>query len=128
MEDLYIELLRYGKKHLVDGVTMPDTLAHLRELQPESLLVQNPGDFINAAFSSAFNPIASTGGELDSRRYLLNMEGYFNLLEHDELQEARKSSRNALWVAIGAIVISGTLAAVSVYLQLSSEFNFWPNA
>jgi len=121
MEDLYIELLRYGKVHLADGVTIADTLAHLRKLQPGSRLVESTNTF-NNTFIHLFDPVVTTD------RYALNIEGYFNLLQHDELQEARKSSRNALWVAIGAIVISGTLAAVSVYLQLSSAFNFWPNA
>jgi len=123
LEDIYIEMLRYGKEHLADGVTSQEMLSYLQELQPELGLVQGR-DSVSYTFEQAFPFI---GGALGGRRFL-GMEGYFNLLEHDELQEARKSSRNALRVAVVAIVISGTLAAVSVYLQLSSSVNFWPNA
>jgi len=76
----------------------------------------------------SINPIFWQAFQQAGDRYILSLEGYFHLLEHDELQEARKSSRDALRVAKAAIVISGGLALVSVYLQLSSAFNFWPNA
>jgi len=116
MEDLYIEMLRYGKQHLADGVTESELLSYLQKLQPESVLVQSSGTFFNT-FDEAFPFIGELS--LDGRRFL-SMEGYFNLLEHDELQEARQSSRNALWVAIGAIVISAILAGVSIYVQLTA--------
>jgi len=117
MEDLYIEMLRYGKECLANGVTMPETLSYLQKLQPESVLVESEHRFHNT-FVQVFQLIAGTDSFTGSQRYTLNMEGYFNLLEHDELQQARKSSRNGLWVAIGAIVISGVLASVSIAVSI----------
>jgi len=123
LEDIYIELLRYGKKHLADVVTFPETLSYLQNIQPGAGLLQS-----EEAFYSTFEQVFKQMGAASNRRWVLSMEGYFNLLEHDELQQARESSRKALVVAIWAIGISGILAAVSVYLQLSSAFNFWANA
>jgi len=119
MEDIYIELLRYGREHLTDGVTLSETLSYLKKLQPESVLVQSEEDFART-FNDACPYI---GASMESKR-VLSMEHYFNLLEHDELREARQSSRNALWVAIGAIVISGVLSGVSVYLQVADRVSW----
>ena len=113
MEDIYIELLRYGKEHLADGVTFGETRSYLQELRPEAHLVQSDRELYDT-FNELFNNMSSQGSD----RYGLSMEGYFHLLDHDELQEARKSSRNALRVAIGAIIISAILAAASIALQL----------
>jgi len=99
LEDIYIDLLRYGSEHLVDGVTIPEVMAHVREFQPESRLVESENSF-KSTFTHVFHPIWETD------RYVLSMDGYFNLLEYDELQEARQSSRNALRVAVWAIAIS----------------------
>ena len=40
------------------------------------------------------------------------MEGYFSLLEHEEIQQARESSSVAKRIAMAEIVISVALAAV----------------
>ena len=46
--------------------------------------------------------------------FSFKMEGYFHLLEHEELNEARQSSRNAMWIAIAAVTISGLLSVASI--------------
>jgi len=118
MEDLYIEMLRYGREHLTHGVKLSETLGHLRELEPESPLLESQNSFHNTFFQ-VFTEIAgtaSTGG----LRHALNMEGYFNLLEHEELQQARQSSSNAMRIAIGAIIVSVIASAVSITVQLTS--------
>ena len=77
-------------------------------------MVQSEDDFA-VTFMKAFYYMSAA---IDSR-YVLSMEGYFHLLEHEELNEARRSSRNALRVAIAALVISGILSAVSIFVQLA---------
>ena len=52
----------------------------------------------------------------------------FNLLEHEELQEAWRSSKIAMWVAICAMVISSTLAVVQLAFsaaQFGIVFGIW---
>ena len=53
-----------------------------------------------------------------SSEYTLGLESYFNLLEHTELQEARRSTKNAMCAAIAAMVISAGLAIGSVVINL----------
>ena len=54
----------------------------------------------------------------DSGKYFLSVEDYFSLLEHEELKEARQSSKNALIVAIIAMIISAILAGINIYYQI----------
>lgn len=112
-DDLYIDLPRYGRENLADGVTREDTLAHLRKLHPEAGLVESENRFTNTFFQ-VFQLIAGSDSGSGIQRYTLSMEGYFNLLEHEELNQARQSSQNALWVAVAAITISGLLSVASV--------------
>ena len=117
-DDLYIEMLRYGREHLGHGVTIADTRTHLRKLHSGAELVESETRFGNT-FGETFLPIAGADNPSGIQMYSLKMEGYFNLLEHEELNEARRSSRNALRVAIAALVISGILSAVSIFVQLA---------
>ena len=113
-DDLYIELLRYGKQHLVDGVDIEETREYLSALDPEAQLVESLDGFHNV-FVEAFSEIAvaDTG-----QRYALRMEGYFNLLEHDELQLARQSSSRAMRWALAAITLSLVSFVASMLLQV----------
>ena len=62
---------------------------------------------------------------LRSGGWALNPDAYFQLLEHEELQEARqatlaanKSAQNALNMARWALLISAVLAATSIIVQV----------
>lgn len=101
-DDLYIELLRYGKKHLADGVTIKEAQAHLDNLYPKSAVVESLPSFTRV-FDQVFRQ--ELGGSEPFVQYF-TMEGYFHLLEHEELKQARRSSNIALGVAIAAIIIS----------------------
>ncbi len=56
-------------------------------------------------------------GEHKVQSYL-NIEGYFKLLEYRELNEARKSSREAKTYAIVAILISFAAFIASIYFSI----------
>ena len=49
-------------------------------------------------------------------------------LEYVELQEARQSSKRAMWIAIAAMIISGVLAVANLVVSLDiwSWWRFWP--
>ena len=51
----------------------------------------------------------------DIFNYSLSFEGYFKLLEYDELQEARASAKQARFYAIFAILISAISSLIGVY-------------
>jgi len=114
-EDFHITLLKYGRERVngSEPVYYPDAKAYVKSKHPE---------LSDMSFRNAFT-VAFVASELpeDGQRHqamALRLESYFQLLEYEELQEARKSSRNALRVAIGAICISGGLAIASILLSL----------
>ncbi|MBL4613442.1 MAG: hypothetical protein JKY27_01005 [Magnetovibrio sp.] len=58
---------------------------------------------------------SQTGG---GSMYVLSSQAYFHLLEYEELEQARSSSKTALWFATAALAVSITVGAVSITLQL----------
>ena len=56
--------------------------------------------------------------ELAGEGHVLTDEAYFALLEHQELQEARTSSRRALCVAIVAIMLTMGVAGASFLVPM----------
>lgn len=49
---------------------------------------------------------------------MLSQEGYFRLIEYEELQEARASSSKALKMAVCALGVSSILAVFSILIQV----------
>lgn len=56
--------------------------------------------------------------EPDTDHRVMTLDGYFKLLEHDELKEARKSSRFAQVSSVIAIIISIITMVISIYFSL----------
>lgn len=134
LEDLYITLLRYGRDHLENGVTYTEVRAHLEKNGFNFRDNNNYKDkHLRRLFPSLFfSPGSSPNAPVDHdpimdhsegvRRHL-RTEAYFQLLEYEELNEARASSRKAHWTAIFAIIISIIAMGFSVYyshLQLTT--------
>ena len=90
-DDLYIAALRYGKSKLESGVIFEDLRAHLSKLD-HSFDSQH---LENNVFRVAYMPRT---GNIEAQRYL-TLDAYFQLLEHDELAQARESSRDAMKAA-----------------------------
>lgn len=105
----YITLLEYirDKNALGEGVNYNDTKAYVQNIHPE---------VSDMAFRRVFSDtlvtaIADVGDarELQFNQgtpFVLTRDAYFQLLEHQELQEARQSSKRAHYTAIAAILIS----------------------
>jgi len=56
-------------------------------------------------------------GDPLNRKYYLNIEGYFKLLDYKELNNARKSSKETRRHAIVAITLSIITLAISIYFS-----------
>lgn len=126
-EDLYIALLRYGKENLSIGRTYNELKKHLEDQGHEFTDGQ-----LKRIFSDAYEfPVGlgalPNGGSyriLDDRikhnvPHLLTLAAYFQLLEYQELTEARKTSRLAMVISIGAVVLTLVIGIASLLLAAS---------
>jgi hypothetical protein len=108
-DDFYISLLRYGKQNILSPLKSEDIHSHISSLDPELEI-----DHINLMISKMFD-VKRKGGDYE---YVLSLDSYFHLLEHDELYEARRSSRNATYFAAFAIIISiASIVASMVFID-----------
>ncbi len=107
-EDLYIALIRYGRDHLKEGVDRD---------QAKQYLIEKGYSFDDGdrqfLFTRLFNDTFVSQGFIGSKGFLL-LSSYFNLLEYEELNEARQQAKDAKKMAIIAIFISAFLALASI--------------
>lgn len=125
MDDLYVTVLKFGKSKLGTPFLFSELETHLYDLEykyEEFALRQ----FFAARFIAFESP---SGNDLHSpinskHHFYLETDGYFELLEYEELKSARKSSLIATWFAFGAIVISIISTLISIHYsnkQLNSS-------
>jgi hypothetical protein len=68
---------------------------------------------------STFEVMANvTNGKFDNERCVITGEAYENLVDFENLQQARKSSKQSYVVSILAIVISAVFAAIQIVLAI----------
>jgi hypothetical protein len=123
-EDLYIKILSYGRANIGKPIKYSDLKQHLDVEgydDDEFAVIQ----FFNALFINKRFPDGNPPGKIppDDGEYFLEHSGYFNLLEHDELLEARKSSFHAkviAFIAIGISIITMLISAYYSNAQLNS--------
>lgn len=132
-ENLYIKALKIGEKHLESGITYNNMLEVLNE---EYKLVVNDKshvadlektfkdwffhNFYFVLFGSSGPNIENKISPHDYNGYedtlaFLKGESYIQLLEHQEMMEARQQSQTSTRIAIFAIVISIVLAGISLF-------------
>lgn len=119
-DDLVISLLRLGKKHFNEGLGFREVKDHLKlqgfkftDKRLESLFfTDNMFDAVDRTHKGFDYAIK------ENKKWTLNAQGYFYLLEHDELASARSASRNATVFAGIAILIS---AAAFVWSILDTQ-------
>lgn len=115
-EDLYIAVLKYGKENIGKPFLFAELEAHLKGIgyvYDEFALRQ----FFAALFISLDSPTGNNQNQPidNNHKFFLEHTGYFNLLEYQELDSARKSSLQATYFAIIAIFISIISTAASIY-------------
>jgi len=111
-EDHYIATLKYGKEKLEkgEGVTRAEFINDMENRGYNSEKYKT-GDTFTEIFK------INVGMHNHSTRFLMGMEAYFNLLEYEELKEARQSSKTATYFAFTAICISIITLGVSIYFS-----------
>ncbi len=110
MEDIVIQMLRFGKNKLVDGFTKQDLVDHLTNTGYNINQVNNTVDLYFSNYF-AFNTIRP-------QIHFLKPNGYFDLLQIDNTIESRRQSKNANTIATIAIIISGLLALSTILMTI----------
>ena len=105
-DDFYVRVLRWAKKKGSEGFSLSDIKKDLSLTKNQFQLIDHTANVDESVFVRP-----------DSHKsiYELSFEGYFKLLEYDELQEARASAKEARFYAIFAMLISSILALIGVY-------------
>jgi UDP-N-acetylmuramyl pentapeptide phosphotransferase/UDP-N-acetylglucosamine-1-phosphate transferase len=113
-DDIIIEILKYGKSKKPDsemGFTMKNMYEHLKS--KGFRMDHEEETVLNMMISSCFLlNVLSTG------QYVMKAEGYFKLLEYQELFEARESSKQANKWALIALSVSIAATIFSVIFSL----------
>ena len=110
MEDIVIQMLRFGKNKLVDGFTKQELVDHLTNAGYNINQVNNTVDLYFSNYF-AFNTIRP-------QIHFLKPNGYFDLLQIDNTIESRRQSKNANTIATIAIIISGLLALSTILMTI----------
>ena len=115
-EDLYIKILAYGKQNIGHPIKYSEIQSYLDNEgydYDEFSLRQLFSDL----FINKHNPHGNDPSSVppEDGEFFLEHNGYFNLLEHEELQSARKSSLLATIFASVAILISIVSTSISIY-------------
>jgi len=113
--NIYLDALEYGEEQLSkrQPIESRDLKKYLKDkgykfsTREEERLLNDLG---REAFQIHFS-------DPSNRKYYLNIEGYFKLLEYRELNDARKSSKEAKQYAVAAIVIATITLLVSIYFS-----------
>jgi hypothetical protein len=117
--DALIDLLKEGKKALKDNNGI--SISHIKNIYGKTNYKNITWEFVNKYLNENFSELpklkkesvtTSSGKSNENEkaneedRYNLNSEGYFRLLQYESLQEARKWSRIAIYIAAASIITS----------------------
>ena len=110
--NIVIEIMKFGRQNLLDGnvgVTIEDIFQNLiaKKLITNS---ENDKHKVESFIGQIFTDTATNEGKM-----MLKVDSCFALIEHEELQEARRSSKKATCFAIIAIAVSIITTGISIY-------------
>ena len=107
-DDFYVRVLRWAKKKGSEGFSLSDIEKDLSLTKNQFQLIDHTANVDESVF---------VGPDSHTSKYELSFEGYFKLLEYDELQEARESARQARFYAISAMVLTAASSLINVYFR-----------
>ena len=74
--------------------------------------------FLQAVVTIIFQGREARDEDIENKTpIVLALDAYFHLVEHQELQEARRASKNALTMATFALAVASVLATFSILIQ-----------
>ena len=102
-KDIHIEILKWAKNN--------------PSFTSDELISKFPDEkqFLEIEIDKKENSIFTKRKSGESKEFLLSFEGRFKLLQYQELEEARKSSKWAIRIAIIAIIITLTALASQIW-------------
>lgn len=112
--DIIVEILKYGRSKKPGremGFTRDELKSHLKDLGFK--MDYEDDQTTNIIFDSCFLPYVPTKG-----LYVMKADAYFTLLEYEELEEARASSKQANIWAIVALSVSVIATGLSVFFSI----------
>lgn len=113
-KNIHIEILKYAQEHT--EFTKDELMTDLKFIQEEKNLFVR--EFIHGKlliYNTGRNKKTKAGEE---GLFIIAAEGRFKLLEYEELEESRKSSLEARWFAIIAIIITAIVGLIQIYISL----------
>jgi len=113
--NIYLDALEYGEHQLIkrQAITRQQLRKYLED-KGYKFITKGERQSLNDLGREAFFIYV---GDPSNRKYYLNIEGYFKLLDYRELNDARKSSKEARRYAVVAIAISIITLLVSIYFS-----------
>lgn len=115
--DLYFDILKFGRSKLNVGLLSRNELFTF--LGENGYGIYQISNALGANLWSALEnevfkrPVSSFKDE-----YILSSEAYFQLLEHERLEESRIDSKKALTRSTWAIVITAIFAVIQIIFQI----------
>jgi hypothetical protein len=108
-EDVHIQILEWANKN--PGFTLVEITKRFPDkeefIERETMYREN----------SVFERTRGTRPGRNTE-YILSFEGRFKLLQHEELQEARTSSKKAMIIAIASVLLTFAALSVQVYYTI----------
>jgi len=115
--DLYFDILKFGRSKLnVSLISMNELFTFLNDKGYGQYQINNAlgANLWSALVNEVFKrPVNSFKDE-----YILSSEAYFQLLEHERLEESRIDSKKALTRSTWAIVITAIFAVIQIIFQI----------
>lgn len=114
--NIYLDALEYGEKQLIkrQAITRKQLQKYLEDKGYKFITREERRLLKDLGRETFFIRV----GDPSNRKYYLNVEGYFKLLEYRELNDARRSSKEARTYAVVAIVLSIITLLVSIYFSI----------
>ena len=116
-DDVVIATLKYLKAHMVTGALRDKAQAHLGEQGYEMTPGSPTAQIFGAVWVWNSDPVVGTKTS-ESDPAIINENGYFHLLEYEELAHARESSAAASRQARNAFYVSAAAMAISFIIGL----------
>jgi len=113
--DIYLAMLQYSKANPTSGAPGGEL-----ETQLEQLDYSFERERIYRVYRQTFSlPFYDETDPIPEREYR-ELDAYFQLMEHDEMVQARESASDAKTLPIWAIIFAGLLAFASIVIQVVS--------
>lgn len=112
-DDMYIEILKFGKTNLGIPISYNQLESHLDDIGIE--YDKYASEYLFASMYFDENNLGGNSFPIprDSVSFYLNVKGYSELLNHNELEEARSSSNQAFLISAIAVLVSILLVLIA---------------